>query len=472
MVKRFFLFISLLLLLILPVSAAGEAHSLNNVTDMRIYGEHADTLLDGNLRSHSKVHYGTEVTVSCKELIGGVYLEFSSHPGAWTLQYGDKTLSCGGNGFLHEYIPDLNTYSLTLRFQGDGILANVYVLSPGEKPDWVQDWLPCWDRADVLLLPTHSDDDTLFFGGIVPWCIDKGARVQVAYLINHSEELYRTNELLNGLWTSGLRNYPVLGEYEDLGPEESLPIERYEKKGISWDDMIQRQVRLYRQFKPHVVICHDSEGEYGHGAHKLYWKLAVDALELSGDSSADPASVARNGVWIPDKLYVHLLKDRPVVIDLDEPLRSFDYKTGYDIARKAFECHESQYDYFSWYFWGAPTADRLQQYSSREYGLYYSSVGDDISGKTFFDNISLYDQVPEEEHTAEEELLPSNAPVPETEVTQTAPPSVVTPVNPRLDEIHNEQRGIIVRICALAVLVLVLLMILRKLKSKERGKQA
>jgi len=463
--KRNLSFFFFLLLLILPVRAADEARSLNERCDMRIYGEHADTLLDGNLLSHSKLHYGTELTLSCSELIGGLYLEFSQHPGSWTLQCGEKTIECGGKGFLHEYISDLNAYSLTLHFHGEGILANVYALSPGEKPDWVQDWQESWDKADVLLLPTHSDDDTLFFGGIVPWCIDKGARVQVAYLISHDDEPFRRNELLNGLWVSGLRNYPVLGEYEDTGADEDMPIGRYAELGISYQEMLNRTVGLYRRFKPQVVICHDSNGEYGHGAHKLYWKLATDAVSSAGDSSVDSDSAIRYGVWIPPKLYVHLRQERGIVIDLDEPLRSFNYKTGYELSQKAFECHESQYSYFAWYFWGAPTADKLQQYSSREYGLYYSAVGDDTTGKSFFDNLTLYDAVVVEAK-AESEAVPEERPV-ATEAPAEAAPAPEAD-NSRLLEIQNEQRSLRTAILGLTALVLLLILLLIRLKAKGR----
>lgn len=469
MEKRRFPFILLiLLLLILPVRAADEAHSVNGSCDMRIYGERADTLLDGNLRSHSKVHYGTEITVSSNELIGGLYLEFSQHPGAWTLLCGEKTVSCGADGFLHEYIRDLNCYSLTLHFSGEGILANVYVLSPGERPDWVQDWQKSWDKADVLLLPTHSDDDTLFFGGVVPWCLDKGARVQVAYLINHSTELYRCNELLNGLWVSGLRNYPVLGEYEDTGPDGAMPVAIYERKGVTYEDMLTRQVRLYRQFKPQVVICHDQNGEYGHGAHKLYWKLATEAIEHSGDSGFDGDSAARYGVWIPSKVYAHLQQERSVIIDLDEPLRSFGYKTGYELAQKAFACHESQYDYFAWYFWGAPTASRLQQYSSREYGLFYSAVGDDFSGRSFFDNLTLYNTPAEPESAESEAPGKTEEPAPQATAAPAAPESAETD-NGRLEEIRKEQQRLKLSIGCLCLVVLLLCVVLKKLRNKERG---
>lgn len=472
--RRFALALFLLFLLILPVFAAEEARSVNAACDMRIYGEQADTLLDGNLRSHSKVHYGTEVTIRSSELIGGLYLQFSVHPGEWTILCGERTIPCGGEGFLHEYVPDLNAYSLTLLFRGEGILANVYALSPGEKPHWVQDWQRSWDKADVLLLPAHSDDDTLFFGGLVPWCLDRGARVQVAYLVSHLDEPFRRNELLNGLWESGLRNYPVLGEYEDKGPDEELSrqLEFYAEDGVSYEDMLLRTARLYRRFKPQVVICHDEEGEYGHGAHRLCYKLATEALELSGDSSVDGDSVARNGVWIPDKLYVHLQKERGITIDLDEPLRSFAYKTGYELAQRAFEQHESQYDYFAWYFWGAPTASKLAQYSSREYGLYYSSVGDDTTFKSFFDNLTLYDALspsvgePEEPEPEAERAKPE----PEQAEESAAAPSAVAVVDPRLAEIRAEQKKLIIGISALAVLVAVLLVILAKLQSKERGK--
>ncbi len=467
-------FLLFLMLLTLPVFAADEARSINESTYMTIYGERADTLTDANLRSHSKLHSGTELTIRSSELIGGLYLEFSFHPGEWTLLCGERTITCGQDGFLHAYIPDLNSYSLTLRFHGEGVLANVYALSPGERPDWVQDWGPAWDKADVLLLPTHSDDDALFFGGLIPWCMDKGARVQVAYLISHEDDPCRRSELLNGLWTSGLRHYPVLGEYKDLGASEDIPIEEYAHEGVSYEDMLLRTLRLYRQFRPQVVICHDRDGEYGHGAHKLYYQLAVDAVTAAGDSSKDASSAARWGVWTPKKLYTHLGTEGKVLIDLDEPLRSFDYQTGYELAQKSFACHLSQYDSFSWYFWGAPTAAMLSQYSSREYGLYYSSVGEDTAGNTFFENITLYDpppsHTPAPSGTGEErvpESVPSSAPAVEQEP---AAGKEEAAGSAAAQDISKEKRTLTLTIGALIILVIFLLGLLFRLSGKNGKK--
>lgn len=468
MKKRFTILFSLLLLLVLPVSARQNASLLNDQCDMRIYGEHAATLLDGNLRSHSKLHSGTELTIRSSELIGGVYLEFSHHPGSWTLLCGERTIPCGEEGFLHEYISNLNTYSLTLRFHGEGILANVYVLSLGEKPSWVQCWESQPPAVDVLLLPTHSDDDTLFFGGVVPWCLDKGARVQVAYLISHNDEPFRRNEILNALWACGLRSYPVLGEYEDLGVSTASHRNLYADKGIPYEEMLQRTLRLYRRYKPQVVICHDKDGEYGHGAHKLYYQLAVDAMAVAGDSAIDKESAALWGVWEPQKLYSHLSTENPIIIDLDEPLRSFHYKTGYELTQEAFACHESQYDFFAWYFWGAPTAEQLQQYSAREYGLIFSSVGADKQGNSFFENITLYSAMPQEpEPTPEAEVTP----LPEAEEETPAPtPEPSHIAISRLGEIYAEQRKLITAICALSAFVGVLLaLLIHNHKKRKRA---
>ena len=454
-------------LLTLRVFAVDEAHTITKVCDVRIYGEKAYTLTDDDLKTHSKLHYGTELTISSDELIGGLYVQFSVHPGSWTLCCGEKTIDCGAEGYLHEYLSDLNAYSLTLQFHGEGILANVFVLSPGEKPDWVQTWEPCWDKADVLLLPTHSDDDTLFFGGIVPWCIDKGARVQVAYLVSHDNTPYRHNELLNGLWASGLRNYPVMGEYIDTGRTESMPVYSYEKIGISYEDMLCRTVRLYRRFKPQVVICHDQNGEYGHGAHKLYFKLATDAVDAAGDMAVDIDSAVRYGVWIPPKVYAHLWKTRGVVIDLDEPLRTFDYQTGYEMTQVAFRCHQSQYADFAWYFWGAPTADKLRRYSSREYGLYYSAVGDDVSGNSFFDNLTLYDDQPPE--TEEEEEIETEEAAAEAEAIPTESEKLPVPVSPASDPAARQQEYIrlVFAISFLGAVVIVLFILLTKMKASK-----
>ena len=388
----------------LSVSAEDTAVCRNGTGTVWQDGKKLSQLLDGSGYTRVPVANGTEFNIVCEHEIGALYLEFCTAPGEWTLISEAGERRCGENGFLHEYIPSLSGHELTLRFQGDGELCDIFLLSRGERPDWVQDWQPSWDRADVLLLPAHSDDDQLFFAGVIPWCLERGARVQVAYLVSHNDDMERRNELLDGLWCAGLRNYPVLGEYDDIGRSTSNHLPFYEARGIGWEVFEARQVELYRRFQPQVVITHAEDGEYGHGAHKFYESLAVGTIDSAGNPACCPASAEQYGVWTPRKVYVHNWPEHQIRLDLDSPLPSRGM-SAFEVSLEAFRKHTSQFASFSWWICSSRTAAGLELYNPAEYGLYATTVGYDDATDTFFDHITLYDEEERMQREAEEARL-------------------------------------------------------------------
>jgi LmbE family N-acetylglucosaminyl deacetylase len=246
------------------------------------------------------------------------------------------------------------------------------------------------ERADLLALPTHADDEHLFFGGILPtYAGERGLAVQVAYMTNHWGERYRPHELLNGLWTVGVTAYPLIGPFADLYvTKESLSAaeQTYGREAV-----LEFQVELLRRFKPKVVVGHDLAGEYGHGAHMLNAATLVDALALSGDETAYPDSAERWGLWETPKAYLHLYAENGIVMDWNLPLERFDGKTAYEMAVEGFARHRSQTEYFS------VRQDGSWQ-DCRKFGLVHSLVGPDAAMNDLFENIDLSPE-PEPEPT-------------------------------------------------------------------------
>ena len=72
----------------------------------------------------------------------------------------------------------------------------------------------------------------------------------------------RRSELLNGLWHMGLRQYPVIGDFGDVY------MRSLDDAYAHWTKRKSRAyiTELIRQYKPDVMITHDINGEYGHGA--------------------------------------------------------------------------------------------------------------------------------------------------------------------------------------------------------------
>ena len=312
--------------------------------------------------------------------IGSIYLEWDKIPESWTLVADGKEVTVPKDGYLHQYVV-LDEPASEVSFNADTALCDVYAFERGAQlPDWVQIWQPALEQADLLLMPTHADDEHVFFGGMMPYYAgEKGYKVQVVYMTHHWAQLYRPHELLDGLWTAGIRNYPVIGPFKDV-----------------WADSLKKAEKIYtrydvaaffteqiRRFKPSVIIGHDLKGEYGHGMHVLNAVSLTDAVLAATDANCFADSAAKYGTWNTPKLYLHLYPENEIVMDWSKPLSAFDGKTAMEVAKEAFALHETQQGFFYVYGEG-------DDWDSRKFGLYRSTVGEDVVGGDVFENIMSF----------------------------------------------------------------------------------
>ncbi len=366
------------------------------------------SLFDGKRNTYTAAKTGGQVTVTCPGGAGGLYIEFDRLPQPWTLSNGETSVPCGEKGFLHEYV-DLSAQftappeALTLSFPEGTVIADIYALPAGEPlPDWVQTWEAPYEEADLLLLSSHSDDEQLFFAGVLPYyAVERQLRVQVAYLVQHFEangvqDHQRPHEQLDGLWTVGVRHYPLISGFPDLYSESkdrSTALKRaiavYEGAGDSYEDFVGYIAGCIRQCKPLVVVSHDFDGEYGHGTHVLCADALQAAITAAGEGE-DP--------WTAEKAYSHLYAENQIVMDWDTPYESLGGKTPFQVTQDGFACHKSQH--WTWFYgWiygkgGSPItkASQVKTYSPCQYGLYHTTVGPDETGGDFFENVETYAQ--------------------------------------------------------------------------------
>ena len=335
----------------------------------------------GEQSTFDKVRFSedTSLTLRADETIGELYLIFD-RPVEWRLESAGAVQACGQNGFIHEYVElEQPASAVTLHLPADTVLCQVSAFTPGRVPDWVQQWQPPCEKADLLVLPTHADDEHLWFGGALPYYAgEKGCAVQVAYMTNHWGEPYRPHELLNGLWTVGVRNYPVISDFPDLyASKESLE----SAKAVYGEETVTAwQVEQLRRFKPSVVLGHDVNGEYGHGAHQLNAVTLLTALERSGDPAQYPESAETYGAWQVPKCYLHLWPENTLQMEWGEmPLAAFGGRTALEMAAEGFACHVSQTQWFSVKAGG--------KNDCRKFGLAYTNVGPDEAKNDFFEHI-------------------------------------------------------------------------------------
>lgn len=334
-------------------------------------------LVDDNVRTW----VSGQVTVGSGERkIGSLYLKWVHTPAAWTLVADGTTVTVEENGYLHQYL-ELDEPASEIILNADSALCEVYAFERGaELPDWVQIWEPTYERADLLLIPTHADDEHVFFGGMMPYYAGQlGYKVQVVYLANHWGSNVRPHELLDGLWHAGIRNYPVIGPFADRWTDTVDEAE----ETMSRYDAAEFLTEQLRRFKPSVVIGHDLKGEYGHAQHVINALALTDAVAAAADEKCFSASADTYGTWNTPKLYLHLYAKNEIIMDWEQPLSAFDGKTAVEVAQEAFALHESQQGFFYVYGEG-------DDWDSRRFGLYRSLVGPDVIGGDVFENIESF----------------------------------------------------------------------------------
>ncbi len=360
-------------------SVLGEAPQLEAEAYSVGYGGAAlPSLSDQNRGTTQLLAAGNTLTISADTPFTQLYLIWDSPPPAYTLQTDGVTTQKGPDGFLHDYtlLPTpAKTLSLNLT-EGEATLCDIYLFAEGSPPAFVQVWSPPLEKADLLVLPTHADDEHLFFGGTLPtYAGQQGLAVQVAYLTSHWGEPYRPHELLNGLWAVGVRSYPLISPFPDLYADSlEAALGLYDREAVlAW------QTETLRRFKPLVVVGHDVEGEYGHGVHRLNADTLMEAVELAGDGASYPESAALYGVWDPPKTYLHLWPQNTLTMDWSQPLEAFGGASALEMAKQGFLEHRSQQNYFA--------VEDFGPYDCRQFGLYRSTVGPDMQKNDFLENI-------------------------------------------------------------------------------------
>lgn len=341
-------------------------------------------LLDGNRTTKLTLKAGTTIKISNEQTFSSIYIIWDKPPGEWTLTINNTTHTYGKYDFIHEYINlPFFTNEITITINSDSvILCDIYTFTQGQTPDWVQKWSPPYDTADMLLMPTHADDELIFFGGTIPYYAgEKGLKVQVVYMTHHWGEPYRPHEALNALWACGLTAYPVMGKFPDI---YSTSLE-HAKTVFNYENVIGYNVEMIRRFKPKVIIAHDLKGEYGHGAHMINSNALTEALEISNNSSLYPDSAEKYGVWDVPKTYLHLYGENKVKMNWDIPLDKFDGKTAYEMAVHGFSFHKSQQQWYS-------VKKDAGVYDCQAFGLYRTTVGNDTGINDFIENIKFEEE--------------------------------------------------------------------------------
>jgi len=327
--------------------------------------------------SESKPQKNPTLTISSDKAIRGLYLCFQKKPESYEIQVkrgGSWETYCEGNAFIHAFyaldgVQDVRVYTAG---SGKQVLGfnEVYVFGEGRLPGWVQRWEPTPEKSDILFAVAHPEEELLYLGGAIPYYAREQERTVAVALLSYANTT-RRSEFLNGLWSMGYRQYPVIGEFKTAKAKSMKAAYKSaggEQKVISW------LANVLEQTKPEVLAGPDENGE-GNNSQRMMLADACRKVFLTS-----------NG-WQPRKLYLHLFGNsgNQVVFDWNQPMEKLGGRTGMGLAYYAYLFHKTQDDQErSVYQEGI-------KYANNTFGLAESLVGEDLLHRDLLENIPLED---------------------------------------------------------------------------------
>ena len=421
-------------------------------------GKATGVLQDDSYATKISCDQSEKITITSKDTMQGLYIEWAKEPSEWTLTYNGQTMTCGTHNFLHEYveIPGGAT-TVTMTLSSSEKLCDISAYTAGILPADIEVWEPVCEKADLLVLSTHADDELLFLGGaIVAYAGQEKLAVQVIYFSNYNNgTVIREHEKLDGLWTAGVRNYPVTGNFDDIYAADLASAERT----FGYDKTLSFVVEQIRRFKPQVCVGQDTKGEYGHGTHMLTSKALQEAVTISMDASRYPESVEKYGTYDVKKTYIHLYPENKLYLDCQKPLSEFAGKNAVEVAQEAYKKHVSQQ--WCWFY-----VSDSYEYSCADFGLCRTTVGNDTGNDMMEHVISYEEQARQQLEKEEQERLAIEAAEQASEIE-------VQLLAARQEKIQNGQKVVrTVMVYACVIIVITLLAILYfKIRNKKKKKR-
>ncbi len=391
--KKWLIALLTLLALSLSVAFAAEANDITEDCKFKVcssgrkYTQMTDKKYTSYWESNKIKTPWIAITAPEGKPIAGLYVCFGNMPESWEIQTSDDgkdwfTAVPGDTRFLHAYValpqPAQHVRLAVTSEKKTALRINdLFVLSEGDLPDWVQVWQPTEEKADILFLSTHPDDELIFFGGAIPtYAVEQQRKVVVAYFTRSNTT--RSSELLNGLWHMGVRTYPVIGNFKDSYAKN---LKAAYKTAGGKGKVNEWIVGLYRQYKPEVVVTQDTNGEYGHKQHMMIADAAQNCIALAANEDEFTASTIAYGTWQVKKLYLHLYPENQITFDWTVPLKSMNGATGIELAEEAYTLHKTQASS------GMSVTETGTKYDNRVFGLAFTTVGEDVRKDDFLENI-------------------------------------------------------------------------------------
>ena len=153
-------------------------------------------------------------------------------------------------------------------------------------------------------------------------------------------------------------------------------------------------------------------------------------------------------------------------MDWDKPLESLGGKTAFQKTQEGFDCHKSQH--WTWFYnWiygknnQITKASQIEKYSPCEYGLFYTTVGVDVTGGDFMENVISHSELEAQQSKPDEPMTEEST---ETESYEQQPQTIE---NGR----YYKSAIIFIAVFAIGVsIALIIVLCVRRVKIGEKGR--
>ena len=369
------------------LAAGGEAKRVTGKCAFKVSEGSADKLTDGRpgsvwSYSHKDGYVGIRMPKGVEA--GWLQVEWLYDPTAYELIEFDEGMtelrrrdqSCTFPNIcsMYELLPETRYLQLKLNAKNQSI-SDIAVYSSGTLPEDVQVWNPPVEKADLMVVSTHQDDELVFLGGTIPYyAVALKKPTVVVYMTNCAR--YRRAEALNALWKMGVRDYPDFINFED---KKVGSINAGIRLWGGKDNILSNLAARIRRYKPEVIVTQDLNGEYGHNQHKVTARAMKYAIDAAADPAQYPESAERYGAWQVKKLYHHLYKENQITMDWETKLDSLNGYSPLQVAKIGMKEHSSQTDAYAVKSHGT--------YDNSKFGLYFTTVGEDVEKNDFLEHI-------------------------------------------------------------------------------------
>lgn len=408
-------------------------------------------ITDGLVESYQSISAGTSVLVDLAEGAQGLYLEWYSPTSQYTVTQFDQSGATLGEDaaspFLNAYFPlKEGATKVALNFTGAGSLSTLAVYGAGELPADVQFWKTP-TSADLLVVassPKTALDE--FFGVIATYGANHD--IPTALVVMSPGTRSAQQELLSALWYAGFDQYPSFGAFTSIN-EKLYKMVKNDWGRKPTTAFITEQIAALH---PKVLVTHIDDETAPDGAAQFTGEYTLRAAE-------------ENGV---QKIYL-ASSGGSTTLDYSAPLNGVQGKSVQELATDVFAFCTSRHAY------------ETKLTLTTTFLLKETTVGDDSTGSSLFENIDTaqlggyVDPTPTPEPTPEPTEAPAEEPAQEPEANPQSADTTQDAAQPQklsllatLGASQTVRLGIII---GFAVLTLILLFTfgLRKRRGKIRG---